>query len=281
MKNKHIVRFLSTVTKIYNTYLSFTFFYKEKKCIKDKIKANTDLKDSHKGESCFILATGPSLKKVDFSKLSDKFVFTVNLLYKNPNFDQLKSDIHVFADSIFFGQEVEKDLNNDINEKILNKGIELFLPNYTRDFIFKYNLIDKVRVYAPIKHFRTGYSDKIDISRPMTDFNTVVFQCIQIAIYMGFKTIYLLGCDCTGVQRVLSDSQDTYCYKVDKTASKAYSNSDAISDVQAIFQTWANIFEQYKVIEKYTQKIGVKIYNLSNPTILDSIERKDINEVLK
>lgn len=281
MKNESMIRLMNFIIGIYNIFMRFKFVLCEKKTIKNKLKENIKIKGTHKGESCFILATGPSLKKVDFNKLSDKFVFSVNLLYKNPKFSQLNSDIHVFADSIFFKEDVEEDLYKDINQHILNKGKMLFLPSYTSDFIDKYNLIDKVNIYAPIRHYKSNFNERIDLCNSLTDFGTVVFQCIQIAIYMGFKTIYLLGCDCTGIQRVLSDSEDNYCFKIDKTATKAYSQSHNLVDVESQFQSWATVFGQYKAIERYTQKIGVKIYNLSNPTILDSIERKDINEVLK
>ena len=52
-------------------------------------------------------------------------------------------------------------------------------------------------------------------------------------------------------------------------------------DMQSYFQGWANIFKQYKYINQYAKNHGVKLFNLTNPTILDSIERMNLDDVLK
>ncbi len=280
MKNKYLTAIDNCVIRLYNVYISIKFSLFSDQVIRRRMKDNKVLKNSHTGEECFILGTGPSLKNVDFSRLSDRFVFSVNLLYKNPNFRLLNSNIHVFADSAFFKDDISDVVNNDLEKHILDNGTMLFLPVYVEGFIKKYNLVNRVNIYAPIKHYSTDYHDKINITGSMTDFGTVVFQCIQIAIYMGFKTIYLLGCDCTGIQKVLPSTEDTYCYKVDSYAKTVFKHSNNFDDVESLFNAWTTIFGQYKTMELYTRNIGVKIYNLSNPTILDSIERKDINDVL-
>lgn len=281
MKNKYIIILINVIIRIYNIIVGIKFSLFTDPTIRKCIKKNKSLKNSHVGESCFILGTGPSLKTVDFSRLSDKFVFSVNLLYKNPNFHLLNPNIHVFADSVFFKEDVAGVIIDDIEQFFLKQNVRLFLPIYTQEFIKKYDLTDRVNIYAPIKHYSNDFHGTIDLTKSVTDFGTVIFQCIQIAIYMGFKTVYLLGCDCTGIQKVLSNTEDNYCFKVDSYTQKAQKHSQNFADVESLFNTWTTIFGQYKAIERYTQNIGVKIYNLSNPTILDSIERKDINEVLK
>ena len=280
MKNKYLIAINNFLIWLYNLYIHIKFSLFSDPLIRKRIKENKSLKNSHKGEECFILGTGPSLKSVDFSRLSEKFVLSVNLLYKNPNFSLLNSNIHVFADSVFFKEDVSDIVKDDLEKYIIDNGTMVFLPIYVKDFIKKYNLINKVNIYAPIKHYSTDFRENIDLSGSMTDFGTVIFQCIQIAIYMGFKTIYLLGCDCTGIQKVLSNSEDNYCFKVDSYAQKAYQHSNNLEDVESLFNSWTNIFGQYKTMELYTRKIGVKIYNLSNPTILDKKKKKNINEVL-
>ena len=53
------------------------------------IKKNTEIdswlsqnKNIHTGERCFILATGPSLNKLDLSKIKDEYTIGVNGIYK-------------------------------------------------------------------------------------------------------------------------------------------------------------------------------------------------------
>ena len=44
------------------------------------------LKDIHKGERCFIIGNGPSLNKLDLSKIKDEYTFGVNAIYLNHRF---------------------------------------------------------------------------------------------------------------------------------------------------------------------------------------------------
>jgi hypothetical protein len=39
------------------------------------------LKDIHKGERCFVIGNGPSLKNTDISKLENEFTFGMNRIY--------------------------------------------------------------------------------------------------------------------------------------------------------------------------------------------------------
>ena len=52
------------------------------KRIKKIIKHNKKFNNIHKGERCFILGNGPSLREVDLGLLENEFVFTCNFFGK-------------------------------------------------------------------------------------------------------------------------------------------------------------------------------------------------------
>ena len=48
------------------------------------IKKNQTIKNIHAGERCFIIGSGPSLKKLDLTHLKDDYFIGVNAVYLNP-----------------------------------------------------------------------------------------------------------------------------------------------------------------------------------------------------
>ena len=82
------------------------------------------------------------------------------------------------------------------------------------------------------------------------------------------------------IQKTL-DKMSCYGYTVNAGSAKMIGNLMERSDMQSCFQGWANIFKQYKYMNSYLRKQGINLYNLTEPTILDSVERKSICDVLK
>ena len=67
-------RRISSLPQILLFYCPFGFYKKNR----DKLKA---LKNIHKGERCFIICNGPSLKEIDFSLLKNEFTLGMNRIY--------------------------------------------------------------------------------------------------------------------------------------------------------------------------------------------------------
>ena len=72
------------------------------------INSNLSFIDNHKGQRCFIVGNGPSLKKMDLNNLKDELVFTVNNIMSNTKlYEQLNSVYHL----LFFLGYFQLDLN--------------------------------------------------------------------------------------------------------------------------------------------------------------------------
>ena len=101
------------IYKLFNFYASNIWFSKFKsrnKSIYFSIKKNVDFKGKHNGETCYIVASGPSLAKQDLSVLDGKFVFTVNQISRNNQYSaqKFKSTYHIWSDNRFFDLSVCK-----------------------------------------------------------------------------------------------------------------------------------------------------------------------------
>lgn len=76
------------------------------------IASNVKYKDIHKGERCFIIGNGPSLKKLDLSLLKDEYTITVNQSPRIENFKDLHTTYHLWVDERFF--HLKQDNPNDM-----------------------------------------------------------------------------------------------------------------------------------------------------------------------
>ena len=255
---------------------------------------NEKLRDKYNGKRCFILGNGPSIKNLDFASLADEYTFTVNQMARNPEFPKLKTNFHVWADHIFFNIDIDKPedlalLNVMKAVRTDNNSPLVFYKHSGKQMIKKYKLDE----WLDIRYFQTAPAydiDKIlinnyDITKLIPDFPTVVHQAICIAIFMGFKEIYLLGCDCTGFMSIaearLGEAEKAeYGYKVDE---KEKARLQAVAKQRSIADEligYGELFKKYDIINETFSKKGIRIYNSTPRSLLDSFEYKNLKEVL-
>ena len=285
---KHIIR------NLYHKALTTAFYYRYKLRHPEIriIQNNKKFENSHAGQRCFILGNGPSLKQQDLLPLQNEFVFTVNQASRIPQFKALKSNCHFWADANFF----KIDENNPEDMELLqtmmsvtedNPDLECFFPIVQYDFIKRFHLDEKMRV----NYFYTGdimrddFRGKIDFTKPVFGFGTVVQWCITLAIYMGFKEIYLLGCDnthiITTIKSVLhqNDDQD-YAYSVSENEKKRMEKMLASSSLEAYLGSYLRTLQEYRRLYRYCTDKNITLINCSAETVIDSIPRKRLTDVL-
>ena len=234
---------------------------------KKKLKSLEDLKGIHNGERCFIIGNGPSLRMEDLDKLKKEYTFAVNRIYLSFNSTKWRPTYYAIQDSRMI--DVYK---NDVEELDLDYK---FVPNYLEGkfnnkhgTVFYYNYVNKLFNGQP-----PMFSE--DISKQTYEGGTVTFLCIQIAVYMGFKEIILLGND--------------FNYSVEKTKDgikannvKDYFTDNYITDKEKRFYPRLDLcLEGFKLAEEKTKELGVKIYNATRGGKLEVFERKDFDSFFK
>jgi len=151
------------------------------------IKRLASYKNYHKGERCFIIGNGPSLKVNDLDKLVNEFTFASNKIFLA--FEQTKWR------PTYYG--VLDTLVADNNYEKINKidSICFFASNLKHLLTPRSNTIyfDKsVSSNKPsVRLFR--FSDS-----PLNGLyggGAICYIFMQLAFYMGFQNIYLLGMD--------------------------------------------------------------------------------------
>lgn len=149
------------------------------------------LKGIYQGKRCFIIGNGPSLLADDLDKLKKEVTFAANRIFNIFDKTDWRPTYYLAVDSDFIKYNYEKIkkvnaryifLSNiyhiPLNEKKENM---VYINEYAKFPINKWNDTSSFVSEDVSKYFSIGY--------------TVTFTAIQLALYMGFQEIYLLGVD--------------------------------------------------------------------------------------
>jgi hypothetical protein len=138
------------------------------------------MKNRHKGERCFIVGNGPSLCQMDLSPLVDEITFGLNRIYLMfPKIDWVPS-YYVSVNKLVVKQFAEEILANVPTLKFISYDARRWIRHASK-VVFLYS--------------RNGPRFYTDISEGIWQGATVTYTAMQIAYYMGFRQVILIGVD--------------------------------------------------------------------------------------
>lgn len=259
--------------------------------LKVRLERNQKFKNAYSGKRCFILGNGPSLKKVDFSSLKDEYVFSVNQLPRNADFVNLNTTFHLWSDWRFFDlkKENEEDMELlDVMKKVntANNCPAVFYLNIAYNMVKEFQLDKELDIYY-YEHVKrqNGLPEEIDFTKLVPQFSTVIHYAVCLAVYMGFSEIYLLGCDCSGFLSTaeirLGEAENAlYGYPVTQNEKKRMEKVANQTKFRDELAWYVELFDDYKLVNDYCEAHGVKLYNASQTTLLETVRRIDLETVL-
>jgi len=162
-------------------------FYEDKgpiPCDSVDMERLSTLKDVFKGERIFILGNGPSLNHTHLELLKDEFTFGTNRIYLL--FDRIDWRLTFYTANDW---RVVPDIAHEIN---LLTGMIFFFEERFKGLLRG----DDEDIY-----WYTHTSDPsertfaYDITKGIRGAGSITGTAIQIAFYLGFSPIYLIGCD--------------------------------------------------------------------------------------
>ncbi len=134
----------------------------------------------HQGEDCFIIGNGPSLRKMDLSLLNDYYTIGLNKIHLIFPRSEFRPSYHVAVNPIVVEQ------SRSVFERMEYPS---FLP------------VDSHAVNEPICdtvfYINAPESQAFskDATQAVCQGSTVTYAAMQLAWYMGFENVYLVGVD--------------------------------------------------------------------------------------
>jgi len=241
-----------------------------------KLKA---LKDKYRGERCFILGNGPSLKKHDLRLLIDEYAFVTNWFVLNDGFQELKKCFYCVCDPHFwnygegFHQELVDKLRGNPDatkffEYAAYPSYKSLRPRLKNIFFIK--LEGKSKVWEG--HFST------DIWKSTCWGKTVIIElCLPIAFYLGFSIVYLLGCDCDYKLDANDDFENSFFYDISQVPHRDIEHVQKHADEPRYnLPFWE---ASYSVVKQFFERNGRKIFNAGKGGKLEVFKRVDYDSL--
>ena len=165
-------------------------------------------KNKHAGQTCYLFGDGISIKYFDLSLFSDKISLSLVKIPFHKEFKFLNCKYSLMLEPFYFYPYHRLEMHpntlwkNNI-QKIYRKSIDHnndinFFTNLSNYPVLWNSNIDYLFYKIPDNNFKFGedcFLNGIDIFQGS-------FTCsISLAIYMGFKEIFLVGCDYTHEKR--------------------------------------------------------------------------------
>lgn len=139
-------------------------------------------KNIHAGADCFIIGNGPSLNQMDLSPLNNYYCFGLNKIFLLFEKQPLQLSYHVAVNPLVIEQMATQ----------LASGM-LGCPSFVA-----VNRMGNTSVHSDslYKLLTTGkWSFYHTVEEPIAEGFTVTYVAMQLAYYMGFQRVFLLGVD--------------------------------------------------------------------------------------
>jgi hypothetical protein len=147
---------------------------------RDSVSRLAALKDKHRGERCFIVGNGPSLKRTDLSHLGNEFTLGQNRIY-------------LAFPELGFSTSYYLSVNDLVVEQCAAEIQRLAMPRFVswrarRWLAPQENLFFIHTTYTGPKFAR-------DIRERVWEGGTVTYTSLQVAYFLGFSEVILVGVD--------------------------------------------------------------------------------------
>lgn len=166
--------------------------------LKSLIRLNS-YHNKHKGERCFIIGNGPSLKYTDLSLLRNEFTFGLNRIY-------------LLFPKLGFSTTYLVSVNQYVIEQFASEIVRAPCPKFINWYYRKYvHFQDDVIFFRPVQKIRFSNNP---VYKSIWNDGTVTYVAMQLAFFMGFKKVILIGVDHSFTtegsahQLVVSDGED-------------------------------------------------------------------------
>ena len=248
------------------------------------LKKNVELKDKYNNERIFILGSGSSILLYDLKVLSNECVMTQNSFHMHNDISDINPNFHCVVP--YYQTDKEHSIWVDyINDMKVRMPDSLFIWGLnTKALIDKYHEDISAKSY----YVRTKYDlltlkkAKVNISKTIMNIPTVLTQCLSVAIYLGFKEIYLLGFDL-----------DQICHTNDRTFGRFYGMSkitdtkfeeDAEKNLDDEttdgWYNWWLMNKQFFLIKLFADQNNINIINGTQGGILSYFKREPIENII-
>lgn len=215
-------------------------------------------KGIHAGERCFCIGTAPSLTLEDIELVKDEYSFSCNSIIKLYDKTKWRPTYFMMFDPLFYSLFHKEIRREDYKQIFYNKTQ---IPSIAFDGVgIKGSPEHLVREYMPNQKKKPFLPFSTDLMKKLVIGQSTIHSAVALAVWMGFKEIYLLGVDCDYTVQHAEGTEDSRLVST---------NLDA-----------AEMRQDFVDYRGQLEKLGVKLINASRGGKLDVLPCVELEDVL-
>lgn len=249
------------------------FFRKHGIVITTNGKKLLSYRDKHQGERCFLIGNSPSLTAEDLETIKDEKSMACNIIYRLFDKVSWRPTYYFISDVVAIYAVLKEGALDQIT------GRQLFVNS---DAYRKMKGDLKNVVSVSCANQREYKVSKNILAYYIPAQATVMTFMIEMAIYMGFSEIYLLGVDCTNTFTAGHFGTDYTDKAVDEYNLKRMQkklNRPDLTLVELGEERRKRSLDAYEKLKVYAEERGVKIYNATRGGALEVFTRVDFEKL--
>lgn len=257
------------------------FVLQRKLCFAGILKENEKfcevrrLKNSYNGKRCFIVLTGPSMTLDDLALIQNEVTISVNSIINVLDKTSFRPTFYMIQDKSVLLKLEDKLKTMPLENVYIGIGNlgkksgscitidEIGASKETKGWNYYHLDSAKSWYYVNFEKEKLVPNFSEDCNFCIYDGCTVVYSALQLAMYMGFREIYVLGADC--------DYSGSVRHIGEYDKETVYSKAEEIQNA---------LFKSYEVAFKYAKKKGIKLYNATRGGKLEVLPRVNLEDVI-
>lgn len=251
--------------KLFRRIISRTFYalFANNKLNTHRIERLSGL---HRGKRAFIVCNGPSLSPIDLETIyrNGDISFACNKIDKIFTKTNWRPTYYAVMDETFQYSLVDTMNVVPASIKFLSKDSYIKTRKVRGNVIF----IETIGGSALLDNPKFSKQ----LSSGIYTIGTTTYSLIQIAVSMGIKEIYIIGCDNTYAKEIKRDGS------IVNNGKNSYFEGTSQKDQMNAAATW-QMDIAYDYARKYADSNGIKIYNATRGGCLEAFQRVNFDSL--
>lgn len=247
---------------------------KDEKLISRQCAPNIAYRNIHQGKRCFIVCSGPSVKKQNLLPLKNEITFFVSTGFLHPDYSTIQPDYHCTPNI----PPTPKVLREKFAEwfKLMDTKIgntQLFLSAADANFIKQNDLFRDRRVsYLHMGLPWNSDRKKIyDITQKIPWIQSVPIMALMLAMYMGCREIYLLGVELDELW--CGEYKHFYDDEILRNDIAVNEDGKSITPLIEMFKINYILWQQFDNLKRIAEANNIEILNATQGGALDIYKR--------
>lgn len=259
--------------RLHNAKVTIQAFFRRLGLLRGNDRRLRALGGSHAGQRAFIVANGPSLTIRDLDAIAGEVSFGCNRVYLAFPHTRWRPSYYYLVDSVYTGHSAA-ELAQAVSAPI-------FMP----DTLPKENFPPEAYIEVPCHISQVYHTQGNPLKYFESAAGTVPVYMIEMALYMGFSEIYLVGVDCSNAMTMQKDHFLTFYrdekmeYFLRRSSKREIKGTPMTPDQMGEWYRQRSL-AAYQQLKDYADARGVKIVNATRGGALEVYPRAALEDVL-